>query len=82
MVDGQEIKQLLPYIPRGPALRDVMDEQERWITTHPGASKDPLIEHLGTVFSEYTKPPAGGKSKQKQAKANSNQQKKSQGEKA
>ena len=44
-----------------------MDEQERWIITHPGASKEPLVKHLEETFSEYTKPsPPGGKGKQQQ----------------
>jgi len=57
LVDGQEMKEVLPYIPRGPDFRYVMDEQERWMTTHPGAGKEPLIEHLRFAFADFTKPP-------------------------
>lgn len=59
LVDGQEMKELLPHIPRGPAFRDVMDEQESWMITHPGAQKDPLVYHLRTVFSDYFIRPKG-----------------------
>jgi hypothetical protein len=67
LLDGQEMKSILPYIPPGPAFRDVMEEQERWMTTHPGASKEPLKEHLKKVFPEFIMPPTG---KQKQKKLN------------
>lgn len=73
LVDGQELKQVLPYIPRGPAFRDVMDEQDRWMTTHPGASKEPMLGHLETSFSGYTKAPTtvvGRKQKKANAKQN------------
>ena len=53
------MKEVLPYIPRGPAFRDVMDEQDKWMVTHPGGNKGPLIEHLKLEFSDYTVPPKG-----------------------
>ena len=65
LVDGQEMKNVLPHIPPGPTFRDVMEEQERWMTTHPGAKKEPLIEHLKSVFPELTKPPTGSQTKKK-----------------
>ncbi|CAB9512863.1 Putative CCA tRNA nucleotidyltransferase 2 [Seminavis robusta] len=68
LIDGQEMKDVLPYIPRGPAFRDVMDEQERWIVTHPGASKEPLAQHLAAAFPEFTIPPKDGSSSKKQKK--------------
>ena len=60
MIDGKEIKNHLPYIPRGPAFREVMDEQERWMISHPGAPKEPLVEHLMRTFSDYSTPPYTG----------------------
>ena len=57
LVDGQKMKELLPYIPRGPAFGDVMDEQDRWMVTHPGANEGPLIDHLRQVFPDFAEPP-------------------------
>ena len=56
LIDGKEMKQILPYIPRGPAFREVMDEQERWMVTRPGGSKEPLVEYIKEIFTDYTKP--------------------------
>jgi len=68
LIDGQEIKEILPFIPRGPAFRAVMDEQNEWMTTHPGADKDYLIEHLQIKFAEYVKPTADNKRKNESLK--------------
>jgi hypothetical protein len=65
LVGGQEMKKILPFIPPGPAFRDVMEEQEQWMTTHPGAKKEALAEHLKTIFPEFVKPPTTGKQKKK-----------------
>jgi len=55
LVNGEEIKKsILPKIPVGPAFRDVMDEQAAWMTTHPGGSREKLVEHLKRLFSEYS----------------------------
>lgn len=53
LIDGQEMKSVLSNIPKGPIFRVIMDEQEDWMVTHPGGSKDALIDHIQKVFSEY-----------------------------
>jgi hypothetical protein len=53
LIDGGQLKEILPNIPKGPEFREVMDEQENWMTTHPGASKEALAKHLRTQFPEY-----------------------------
>ena len=42
LVNGGEMKQVLPNIPQGPGFREVMDEQDNWMTTHPGAGVEAL----------------------------------------
>lgn len=54
LLDGAEIKKILPNIPKGPAFRDVMEEQMNWMTIHPGASAQALTRHLRQHFVEYT----------------------------
>jgi len=54
LLDGGAVKQVLPKIPRGPAFRDVMDEQRSYMAAHPGANMESVIRHLRTVFVEYT----------------------------
>ena len=46
-------KEILPNIPKGPVFRVVMDEQECWMITHPGGSKEALVKHLRDVFIDY-----------------------------
>jgi tRNA nucleotidyltransferase (CCA-adding enzyme) len=53
LLDGAQMKKALPNIPMGPTFRDVMDEQERWMTVHPGASADILVRHMAEVFPDY-----------------------------
>lgn len=54
LVNGDEIKRtILTNIPKGPVFRDVMDDQIEWMTTHPGGSKEGLIEHLRATFSAF-----------------------------
>jgi len=54
LVNGGEIKNsILTRIPEGPVFRDVMDEQTEWMTTHPGGSKEGLIEHLRATFPAF-----------------------------
>jgi tRNA nucleotidyltransferase/poly(A) polymerase len=53
LLDGAHMKMALPNIPVGPLFRDVMDEQERWMTVHPGASADILVRHMAKVFPDY-----------------------------
>lgn len=54
LVNGGEIKSsILTQIPEGPVFRDVMDEQTEWMTTHPGGSKEGLIEHLKAKFPAF-----------------------------
>jgi hypothetical protein len=40
-------------LPRGPEFREVMEEQDNWMTIHPGASKEALAKHLRAQFPEY-----------------------------
>ena len=49
-----KVKNILPRIPKGPAFRDVMEEQENWMIVHPGAGKEFLAKHLVDSFSTYT----------------------------
>jgi len=53
LLGGNEIKKILPNIPKGPTFRDVMDEQERWMVLHPGASPEILTNHLLKCFPDY-----------------------------
>jgi hypothetical protein len=53
LLDGGEIKTALPRIPVGPLFREVMEEQESWMATHPGASADFLVKHLVETFPDY-----------------------------
>jgi tRNA nucleotidyltransferase/poly(A) polymerase len=54
LLDGEEIKHaILPNLPRGPIFREVMDEQEDWMTAHPDGAKEALSKHLGEEFSEF-----------------------------
>jgi hypothetical protein len=54
LLDGGQVKELLPHIPKGPAFREVMDEQETWMTLHPCAGVDFLAKHLTDTFPDYT----------------------------
>lgn len=54
LMDGGAIKKILPNIPKGPVFRDVMDEQQRWMITHPGGSADALEAHLRITFADFT----------------------------
>lgn len=53
LLDGADIKKMLPGIPKGPSFRDVMDEQEKWMALHPCAGVDFLAKHLTDTFPEY-----------------------------
>ena len=54
LVNGDEIKRtILTNIPKGPVFRDVMDEQTEWMTTHPGGSREGLINHLRATFPAF-----------------------------
>jgi tRNA nucleotidyltransferase/poly(A) polymerase len=53
LMDGKEIKVVLPAIPTGPAFRPVMEEQENWMISHPGAGAEFLVKHLLETFPEY-----------------------------
>lgn len=54
LLDGDTLKtSVLKGIPKGPAFRDVMDEQSNWIITHPGADVAALKTHLQETFPEY-----------------------------
>ena len=53
LMDGGEVKKVLPNIPKGPIFRDVMDEQVEWMTLHPCAGADILARHLAQTFPDY-----------------------------
>lgn len=53
LIDGGAMKKVLPNIPKGPGFREVMDEQENWMTTHPGGGRTALTEHIKELFPEY-----------------------------
>jgi tRNA nucleotidyltransferase/poly(A) polymerase len=53
MADGETVLRILPGIPKGPAFREVMDEQVDWMITHPGANMDALTKHLQAKFEVY-----------------------------
>ncbi|KAG7374251.1 tRNA nucleotidyltransferase/CCA-adding enzyme [Nitzschia inconspicua] len=53
LLDGGAIKSLLPQIPKGPSFREVMDEQEKWMTLHPCAGEHFLAKHLMDTFPDY-----------------------------
>lgn len=53
VADGDSVSKILPRIPKGPAFRDVMDEQQNWMVTHPGADVESLAVHLQTIFPAY-----------------------------
>ena len=54
MADGETVIQILPGLPKGPAFREVMDEQLHWMITHPGANMEALTKHLQAKFELYT----------------------------
>ncbi|GAX22700.1 tRNA nucleotidyltransferase [Fistulifera solaris] len=53
LLDGEAVKKLLPQIPRGPAFRDVMDEQANWMISHPGAGVSALESYLVASFPTF-----------------------------
>lgn len=60
ILDGGEIKAggektdpILPNLPNGPEFRSVMDAQIQWMITHPGGSREALVEHIREEFPAY-----------------------------
>lgn len=53
LIDGDALRHILPKIPKGPAFREVMEEQRDWLTVHPGADSEALTTHLKHVFADY-----------------------------
>jgi len=53
LMDGSEVKKVLPNIPHGPVFRDIMEEQENWMTLHPCAGAGILARHLEQTFPDY-----------------------------
>jgi len=56
ILDGGEIKgkaSVLPNLPNGPEFRTIMDAQIQWMITHPGGSREALVEHLREEFPSY-----------------------------
>jgi hypothetical protein len=54
LINGAEMQQVLPNLPKGPEFREVMEEQEHWMIKNPGAGKETLVENLRVRFPEYT----------------------------
>jgi len=54
LIDGAEMKkEVLPNLPKGPAFGTIMEEQDDWMTSHPGGGKEALVIHLRNRFPEY-----------------------------
>eukprot|EP00543_Licmophora_paradoxa_P015361 CAMPEP_0202461580 /NCGR_PEP_ID=MMETSP1360-20130828/50011_1 /ASSEMBLY_ACC=CAM_ASM_000848 /TAXON_ID=515479 /ORGANISM="Licmophora paradoxa, Strain CCMP2313" /LENGTH=376 /DNA_ID=CAMNT_0049083689 /DNA_START=105 /DNA_END=1235 /DNA_ORIENTATION=+ len=53
LIDGSELKKILPDIPRGPIFREIMDKQQDWMTTHPNGEKKGLEEYLKSVYPDF-----------------------------
>jgi len=53
LMDGGAVKKILPNLPKGPAFRDVMEEQQSWMITHPGGSLEALSTHLQNMFPDF-----------------------------
>lgn len=58
LLNGREIKAVLPRIPVGPAFGKVIQEQETWTMLHPGADTKDLAQHLVRTFPEYISKPS------------------------
>ena len=57
LLDGGAVKKILTNIPKGPAFRQVVEEQMDWIVTHPGVvDEEALAIHLKLVFPDYCSP--------------------------
>jgi tRNA nucleotidyltransferase (CCA-adding enzyme) len=57
VIDGDDLRKVLPSIPKGPAFREVMDEQLNWMITHPGADRKDIEAHLISTYPDYTEQP-------------------------
>ncbi|KAL7579326.1 hypothetical protein ACA910_014004 [Epithemia clementina (nom. ined.)] len=54
LLDGDDMKKILNDIPKGPAFRQVVEEQMDWIVMHPGVDDtEALIMHMQLVFPDY-----------------------------
>lgn len=53
LLDGSDALTLLPHLPRGPAFKEVMDEQIRWMLEHQGGRESDLRSHLLGRFQAY-----------------------------
>ena len=51
--DGLTSSDVLPNLPKGPAYREVLDEQSKWTTTHPGGKRASLVDYLRKIFPKY-----------------------------
>ena len=56
IINGDEMRQshILPAIPKGPIFREIMKEQEEWMTLHPGGNKEILINHMRRKYPDFT----------------------------
>lgn len=55
LINGKELlsDSILPNAPKGPAFREIMDEQTNWMVIHPGGTTHGLVKHLRSVFHDY-----------------------------
>ena len=53
LMDGNEVKEVLKNLPRGPEVRDVMDKQLEFLITNPGAKRTDVEEYLTRTFKEF-----------------------------
>ena len=55
LIDGREAKSegVLPNLPNGPIFKEVMEDQKSWMITHPGGTKEALIDHLHRIYPEF-----------------------------
>jgi len=58
LINGDDMKgkTILPKLPYGPVFRDVMNEQIKWMRTHPCGGRRGLIKHLRNSFPQYCDP--------------------------
>lgn len=56
LINGDEMKKdhVLPGIPRGEIFREIMFEQNRWMTINPGVGKKSLIRHMRETYPYFT----------------------------
>lgn len=53
LLDGVELKKLLPNLPRGPEFSNVISKQIEWLIENPDGTKEGVEEYLTTVYEKY-----------------------------